>query len=455
MGGGGGRSAVPEAPETAQYSRREQRGWYMYDWANSAFASTVVTLFFGPYLTSVAKHAVAPDGFLHLLGLRIDPLSYWSYVASLAVGIQVLVLPLAGAVADYGQRKRELLAGFTYAGVAATVAMYWLQGDHYLLGAALFLIANTFFGCGVVMYNAFLPEITGPDDRDAVSSRGWGIGYLGGGVLLVLNLLLYNFAERLGISETTAVRVSLASAGVWWGLFTLIPLATLRNRGAARQLGAGEGLVGAGFRQLFHTLTELRKYPLTVLFLIGYLTYNDAIQTVIMLATQFGQEELHLPMATLTQTILMVQFVAFAGAILFGKIAAKVGAKKAVLGSLAIWTGTLVYIYVSVTTAWQFVAMAAVVALVMGGSQALSRSLFSLLVPKGKEAEYFGLYEISDKGTSWLGPLVFGLANQITRSYRAAILSLIVFFVVGAVLLAKVDIRKAAAEAGNEAPELV
>jgi UMF1 family MFS transporter len=214
----------------------------------------------------------------------------------------------------------------------------------------------------------------------------------------------------------------------------------------------GEGFLTAGFRQLARTLSKVRAYPQTLLFLLAYLIYNDGIQTVINLAAHFGQEQLGLPMSVLTGAVLLVQFVAFFGALGFGYLARWIGNKHAVIASLVIWSATLFYIYFSVRTAAQFYAMAAIVGTVIGGSQALSRSIYSFLIPKGQEAEYFSIYEVSDKGTSWLGPLCFGLALQFTGSYRTAVLSLIVFFLAGLLLLARVDVRQAALEAGNEPP---
>jgi UMF1 family MFS transporter len=429
--------------------KREQRAWFVYDWANSAYSSTVVTLFLGPYLTAIAKAAASPDGYIHPFGLNIDPRSLWGYLVSLSVLTQVFVLPWVGAIADYGRRKREILGALAYTGAVATMCLFFVEGANYLLGAALFLIANLAFGASMVVYNAFLPEIAPPEDRDNVSSKGWGIGYLGGGLLLALNLGFLSYAGALGIGKGMAVRISMGSAGVWWALFTLIPMAGLKNHGAQRSLPPGASLLAVGFRQFLITVKGLRRYPRTLLFLVAFLTYNDAIQTVIAMAGQFGSDELHMPMEQLTLAILMVQFVAFAGAILFNWIAARITAKRAVLVSLVIWTGVLAYIYLAVSTPAEFFIMAALVGVVMGGSQALSRSLFSLMIPEGKEAEYFSLYEISDKGTSWLGPLVFGLALQTTGSYRFAALSLAIFFIIGFLLLIRVDVNKAAAQANS------
>lgn len=424
------------------YSVREQRGWYLYDWANSAFATTAIALFLGPYLTALAKAAADAQGFVHPLGIPIDARSYWSYMVSLSVMLQVLVLPITGAIADYGRRKKQCLAGTAYVGAAAATAMYFLKGDMYLWGGWLFVVANINFGASVVIYNSFLPEIAPPEERDAVSSRGWGIGYLGGGLLLALNLLLFLNAKRLGISEAMAVRVSLSSTGVWWAIFTIPTLLALRNRGPAKKLGEGESAVRHTLGQLAETLRHVRQFPETTTFLIAYLLYNDAIQAVLALASQFANDELKIPVSQLTLAILMVQFVGFFGAFGFNWIAAAVGAKRAVIASLVLWTGTLVYLYAAVRTTAQFFAVAAAVGIVMGGSQALSRSLYAQLIPKGREAEYFSIYEISDKGTSWMCPMIFGLALQFTRSYRLAILSLVVFFIAGLAVLTRVNVEE-------------
>lgn len=436
--------------ELPRYSRGEQRAWFLYDFANSAFSSTVVTLFLGPYLTELAKSAASTSGYIYPLGIEVDARSYWSYLVSLSVAMQVVLLPVLGSVADYSARKKQLLTLFTVIGAGATMAMFLLQDGMYLLGGALFLIANLAFGGAIVLYNAFLPDIAPEEERDSISSKGWGIGYLGGGLLLLLNLLLYQNAAAVGITETLAVRISLGSAGVWWALFAIYPLARLRQRAPVRHLRKGEHLFSTGFLQLFHTIRDMRKLPMTLLFLLAFLIYNDAIQAVITLSGQYGADYLKIPMGTLTMAILMVQFVAFAGALLFNQVAKWITAKNAVLLALVVWTLLMVAMFAVTTTVGFFLA-AAVVALVMGGSQALSRSLFSLMIPKGKEAEYFSLYEVSDKGTSWLAPLLFGLTLQHTGSYRLAILSLIVFFVLGFLVLWRVDVRRAAVEAGNQA----
>jgi MFS transporter, UMF1 family len=432
------------------YSKREQFGWCMYDFANSAFYTTVITLFLGPYLTALATNAADPSGYVHPFGIPVYARSFWSYAVSVSVILQVLFLPMVGAVADFGRRKKEVLGATAYLGALSTVAMFFLQGSDYLLGGLLFLIANVAFGAAEVIYNSFLPEIAPPADRDAVSSKGYAIGYIGGGVLLALNLALFMSAGKIGITEGMAVRISLCSAGVWWAVFTIPTLRTLHNRRPAHHLARGQSALATTVQQLAQSIRSLGQYPQAAVFLIAFLLYNDAIQTVIALASQFGSDELKIPQTQMTLAILMVQFVAFFGSIGFNWVASKTSAKRAVAASLVIWIGVVIYIF-WVTTTVQFFVMAAVVALVLGGSQALSRSLFAQLVPKGREAAYFGVYEITDKGTSWICPIAFGLAMQFTKSFRLAILSLLVFFVAGLLVLFKVNVEQGERDVARQA----
>ncbi|MFJ1579794.1 MULTISPECIES: MFS transporter [unclassified Streptomyces] len=437
----------------ASERRREQRGWYFYDFACSVYSTSVLTVFLGPYLTSVAKAAADADGFVRPLGIPIRAGSVFAYTVSLSIVVAVVVMPLVGAAADRSGRKKPLLALAAYLGAGATAGMFFLDGDRYLLGALLLIVANASLAVSMVLYNAYLPQIAGPEERDAVSSRGWAFGYTSGALVLVLNLVLYTGHDAFGVSESTAVRICLASAGVWWGAFTLIPLRRLRDRRVVRD---GTGAVGTGWRQLIATLRDMRRHPLTLSFLLAYLLYNDGIQTVISQASVYGSEELGLDQTTLITAVLLVQILAVAGALGMGRMARSYGAKRTILGSLAVWTLILGAGYFLPSGApVAFYALAAAIGLVLGGSQALSRSLFSHLVPSGKEAEYFSAYEMSDRGLSWLGPLVFGLAFQLTGSYRDAIISLVIFFVLGFVLLARVPVRRAIAAAGNPVPERI
>ncbi|WP_147137185.1 MFS transporter [Stackebrandtia albiflava] len=427
----------------------------MYDWANSAFSTTVVTAFLGPYLTGIAEAGADADGRVSLLGglLLVKAGSLWPYATALSVILQVLVLPIAGAIADRTRSKKELLAGFAYVGAAATCGLMFVTGDRYELGAWLFLVANVSLGASVVVYNSFLPQIATEKERDKVSSRGWAMGYLGGGLLFLFNLI----ALLMGGTENQAeiARWSLVSAGVWWAAFTTFTMLWLKNRSPLEGVAEGSALTD-GFRQFWRTLKGLRAFPLTLLFLVAFLIYNDGIQTVISLAGLYGAEELGFELTELMPVILMVQILAFGGALLLGWLAKRYGAKRTVLGSLVAWVAILVVAYLMPANNFPlFLALGAGIGLVLGGSQALSRSLFSQLIPRGKEGEYFGLYEISDKGTSWLGPLLFGLAYDLTESYRIAIISLIVFFAAGFVLLLMVPMRRAIIAVGNRPPARV
>jgi UMF1 family MFS transporter len=444
-------------------ARRERVGWYFYDWANSAFSTTVVTVFLGPFLTTAAEVAAGCglgaddcDRYVYPLGIRVATGSYFPYLVSLSVLLAVLVLPVMGAVADRSAHKKRLLAGAAFVGAAATVAMGSVTGGRYLLGGVLFVLANVAFAASVVVYHSFLPQLAGPDERDAVSSRGWAMGYLGGGLLLALNLMVLTVLDN-GTDQRTLdlARWSIVSAGVWWGLFTLLPLRRLRSRPPLAGVARGNVLTD-GFRQLGRTVRGLRAYPLTLFFLLAFLVYNDGVQTVIALASLYGTEELDLSQGTLVVTILMVQFLAFGGALALGALAGRIGARKTVLLSLVLWTAVVVAAFrLPAGEPLPFLLLGAAIGVVLGGSQALSRSLFAQLIPAGKEAEYFGFYEISDRGTSWLGPLVFGLVYQLTNSYRLGLISLLVFFVAGFGLLLAVPMRRAILAAGNTPPRLL
>lgn len=446
-----------DAADDAADRRREQRGWYFYDWACSVYSTSVLTVFLGPYLTSVAEEAADAEGFVHPLGIPVRAGSFFAYSVSLSVIVAVVVMPLVGAAADRTGRKKPLLAVAAYVGATATMAMFFLDGDRYVLGGVLLIVANAAQSVAMMLYNSYLPQIAPPEERDAVSSRGWAFGYASGSLMLIVNLVLYLAHDSFGVSESMAVRICLASAGLWWGGFALIPLLRLRDRRSpTRQVDQDEsdGKPSAmGFRQLAATVRDMRRHPLTLAFLLAYLVYNDGVQTVISQASIYGSEELGLGQSTLIGAVLLVQVLAVVGALGMGRLARTYGAKRTILGSLVAWTVTLAagYFLPAGAPVWFFV-LAAGIGLVLGGSQALSRSLFSHLVPPGKEAEYFSAYEMSDRGMSWLGPLLFGLTYQLTGSYRDAIISLVAFFVIGFALLARVPVRRAISDAGNPVP---
>ncbi|WP_212912183.1 MFS transporter [Streptomyces sp. TS71-3] len=453
-GGSGGSAPDGEAvPSDAADRRRQQRGWYFYDWACSVYSTSVLTVFLGPYLTDVAKTAADAHGYVHPLGVAVRAGSFFPYCVSASVILAILVMPLAGSAADRTGRKKPLMGAAAYLGAAATTGMFFLDGDRYLLGGLLLIVANASIAVSMALYNSYLPQIALPEERDAVSSRGWAFGYASGALVLLVDLLLFTAHDSLGVSEGTAVRICLATAGIWWGGFAVIPLRRLRDRRKAGPAAAGSG---QGWRQLAATVRDMRHHPLTFAFLVAYLVYSDGIQTVISQASVYGAEELDLSQSTLIMAVLLVQVLAIGGALGMGRMARAYGARRTILISLVAWTATLVtgYFLPAGAPVWFFV-LAAAIGLVLGGTQALSRSLFSHLVPRGKEAEYFSAYEVSDRGLAWVGPLLFGLTYQLTGSYRTAIVSLIVFFALGFALLARVPVRRAIQAAGNPVPERI
>jgi len=433
--------------------RKEIFGWAMYDWANSAFSTTVGTVFLSPYVASLARSAAEAAGsqFVYLFGIPIAPDSFLPYCISFSVGMQVLFLPILGAIADYSHRRKQMMQIFASIGAIATLLMFFLTGNMWWMGGLLFIVANLAFGAAMVFYNAYLPSIASEDQRDHVSSYGWAMGYLGGGILLALNLAFFIFSEDLGVPTSLAIRINLASAGIWWLGFSFITWGRLKPRHAVHQLPAGETYVSAGFKQLKHTLGEVKHFPETLKYLLAYFLYNDGIQTVIAVASTFAaapllQGGLELGQTTLTAVILMIQFMAFFGALFWGKLAKWIGAKESIVVSLVIWAGVVIYAYGGLygdSATIQFFILGAFIALVMGGSQAISRSLFAQMIPAGKEAEFYSFYEVSERGTSWTGPLIFGLANQIFGSLRYGILSLIFYFIAGLIVLPMVNVRKA------------
>ncbi|CCH31584.1 MFS transporter [Actinosynnema sp. NPDC047251] len=464
--------SVADSPAPAIDRKREQRGWIWYDWANQVFPTSVITVFLSGYLTAVAKEAAredvarnGPDACatsslqqcdISVFGGYVPAGSLWGYLLSIATVVQVLVLPIMGAIADRTQNKRRMLAWTAFLGAAATASLAFVGGTNWQLGIALFILANMSYGSSVVVYYAFLPEIATPDERDAVSSRGWAFGYLGGGLALAVQLGLFIGHDAIGIGEGVAVRIGFVMSGLWWAAFTLIPLAHLKRHREPHGGESGASVITAGFRELRQTLRQAKTFPLTLAFLGTYLIYTDGIATVANVSAQYGRDELKLDETVLIATILIVQFVAFAGAVIHGRMARRWGAKRTIMISLVVWIGVIGAAYfVQAGQQVQFYLLAVGIGIVLGGTNALSRSLFSQMIPPGREAQYFSLYEVGERSTSWLGPLVFAGVGQATGSFRLAIISLVVFFVVGFVLLIFVPVRKAIVASGNPVPAKV
>ena len=445
---------------TNKNERGEIFGWMVYDWANSAFFTVVVGVLIGPYLLGLAEKAVGEDGvILDLLLFKVTPKGLPAFCTAISVIAMVVFLPVLGAIADYTHLKKSLMAVFCYAGVLAGSLLFFVT-DSYIACSILFIVSSMSFAASNVFYNAFLIDITTEDKRDKVSSYGYGLGYLSGFLVLVLNLLFLNYADAwFGISTGLAVRISFLFASLWWGIFAIVTFIRLKTRQADKDVPEDKNLVTVGFSELWQTLKELRRLRYTALFLIAYLFYNDGIQTVILQSSVFISYELFtakgLPIDNSFLIVIfgIAQISAFVGALTFERISRVLGAKRTIIVALAIWCAIVVYAYASFSTSTEAYILGACIGVVLGAAQALSRSLYSQMIPVGRESSFFGLYEISEKGTSWMGQLMFTIIVGATGSFRHAILGLIVFFIVGSVILFFTDTTKAIHEAGNLTPE--
>ena len=449
------------AASETKNDRREIFGWVMYDWANSAYYTTVIGVLIAPYLTRLAQASVGDNGVVFDLGFlgAVTAKSLTSATTVIGVLIQALLMIFLSAIADYSNLKKIFMMILCYTGVAAGCLMFFISGDNYLLGCLLLIIANVCIGTSLVFYNAYLTDITTEDQRDRVSAKGYAYGYVGGSIMLVANFLLLNYAETIGISTSLAVRICLVGAALWWGGFALITFARLKNRGEKREIPEGKSIYSIAFYEIAQTFREFLHLRYTLLFLVAYLFYNDGIQTVIYQASVFVEQELFIAKGLPADPIFLVllfletQIVAFVGALFWERVSRKIGAKNTILASLACWAGIVIFAYGFLHDKSQAWYLGGAIGFVIGGTQSLSRSLYSQMIPHGREASFFGFYEISEKGTSWMGLLIFSIVVSNTGSYRHAILALIVFFVVGGLLLAINPVKKAIHEAGQHTPE--
>jgi MFS transporter, UMF1 family len=439
----------------------EISGWVLYDWANHAYWTLILGVLVGEYITGLAQSAVGENGALLRIGGHdlVTAKSLYSYAVSFSVLLQVFFLPTLGAIADYTHLKKTFMAVFCYIGAVSCALLFFIYGGLYWWGAALFIVTNLSAGASSVFANSYLNDLTTEDNRDRVSSWGFGIGYLGGFITLIIGALIIFNAPKLQISTEYAVRICFLFAGLWWGGFAVITFALLKPRAPVRDLPASRGYISASFGELRDTFRELFKLKQTLRFLAAYLLYNDGIQTVIAMSAVFLSQELFVAhgldpdRTVLIFAFMIAQAIGFVGALLFERVSHYTSAKTSIIITLVIWSGIVIYAYGFLQTVTEAYIMSGFIGLVLGGSQALSRSLFSQMIPAGRESAFFGLYAISERGTSWVGPFVFGLVAQLTDSYRPAILALIAFFVVGIIILYFVDTAHAIHDAGNATPD--
>ncbi|MFV0458406.1 MAG: MFS transporter [Actinomycetales bacterium] len=445
---------------------RQHRAWYVYDWANSGYWTVTATVLIAPYLISIATRAACGDlaegqtcrETLSVAGIPVAPGSLPGYTVALGTILAFFALPIVGALADRSPAPKRILGWLAGIGSTAASLMFFVAGTNWQFGVVLLIIANVCLALAQAVYDGILVQISLPDERDRVSSRGWALGYLAGFLLLAacMGLLTGADAGLFGLDTTMAVRLSMLGAGLWWGIFSIYPVVALWNRPvpAGRAATSISGTVRTSFGQLASTVKHLRGYRQTWMFLLAYLVFNDGIQTVITSSSTYASGELGFDSSQLVQVILLVQFVAFVGALVFGRLAVIIGSVRTIFCGLAGWLVVIVAAYLAPQGRFLiFVVIAIGIGLVMGGTQALARSVYSQLIPAGREAEYFSLYQAGERGTSWLGSLVFALMFQITGSYRPALISLMLFFLIGAILLSRVRVAEGIRAVGNVVPD--
>jgi UMF1 family MFS transporter len=425
--------------------RRSIFGWAMYDWANSAYTTTTLAVLMPALFTG----EIMPEAGFSILGRTLDGESLFGYTVSLAAIVAFLFSPILGAVGDFSASKLRFLRVFAYAGAALSTLFALAGPGDVWFTIILFLVVESCWAIAAVFYDSFLPHLSSPDSIDRISSKGFAFGYLGGGLQFLMALLLINFSPESFAS--TAARIGIVFAGIWWLGFAIFSLSRLQEPGTAQSLPskyAGSSRFVAytkiGFSRTLSTIRRLRLFPQLLMFLMAFLLYNDGVQTVIAISAAFATETLGLETGQVAIAFLIVQVVAFGGALAFGWLAAKIGPKRAILVSLVLWTGVSVLGYFLPDGEFlPFVGLAVAVGLVLGGTQALSRSLYGSMIPEEASAEFYGFYSVFSKFASIWGPLLFALVNDLTGSSRNAILSLIVFFALGFLLLSRVDIEEA------------
>jgi len=422
--------------------KREIFGWAMFDFADSAFATTILAVIFNQYFVTVVAGG---EKGIHFLGLHLHGASLFTFVVSLSMAISAILSPFLGAVADTSGSKKRFLMTFCYGTILVTGLLYYVHEGNTWSGALLFMLANVGFACGNVFYNAFLPEISTPETIGRISGLGWALGYIGGGTLLAINLIMLKYPGWLGRPEGYfTVQDCFLSVALWWFVFSLPTFFFLKEK-----RWASPSIRGSRFRQgvdrLRHTFRRIRTFRELTKFLVAFLIYNDGIETVIVMASIFGAQVLGMRTEEIILFFLMIQGIAFFGSVAFGFLADAIGNKKTVMISLGIWSLIVIWAFTlglffdPLTEYWILGALAGTV---LGGTQAASRSLQGLFTPEENSAEFFGFFAVSGRFASVFGPLIYGILIAITGDVQSGILSVLLFFVVGMVMLWTVDERK-------------
>jgi UMF1 family MFS transporter len=420
--------------------RRELRSWALYDWANSAFATTIMGAVLTTYFASVAAG--------HMPGNVAT--AYWGYTTALGLAIIAIAAPVLGAIGDYMGAKKRFLAGFMFLGVVASACLYFVTEGDWLLAAVLFVLGNIGFSGANVFYDGLLPHIASEDEVDRVSTAGFALGYVGGGILLAINMVMMVKPDLFGLADRDfATRVVFVSVAVWWLGFSIPLLRDVRE--PPRRLEEGEAAninpVRAGFSRLFETLRELRNYRELLILLLAFWLYVDGIGTIIKMGAVYAIE-IGIGQTHVIGGFLLVQFLGIPFTFGFGALAGRIGARAGIYIALVVYTVISVFAFF-MSTAWHFWVLAVAISMVQGGAQGLSRSLYATLLPKGKSSEFFAFFSVFDKFAGIMGPFLVGWIAAVTGSGRYGIVSLVVFFIGGMWLLSRVDLeagRRAALE---------
>jgi UMF1 family MFS transporter len=424
--------------------RKIINSWCMYDWANSAFATTIMAAMFPPFYRSLATAAGLSEA---------NATAAWAYTTSIALLLIAILAPVLGAIADHTGGKKWYIAFFAGLGILGTGLFVALGEDTYVLGSILFTMGNVGFAGANLFYESLLPHIAKKGDIDQVSTRGYALGYVGGGILLVINVLWYMqpglfFMPNVGF----ALRASFFSVAVWWAIFSIPLFRNVPEPPIVRTAGEHVNVVRAGFGRLGHTFRQITRYKQLLIFLVAFWIYNDGIGTIIKMATAYG-DEIGIGLTDMTIALIITQFVGIPFSFGFGWLARRLGTKRSILLALAVYTLISIAGFF-MRTATHFYILAFMVGTVQGGSQALSRSLYGSMVPKSQSAEFFGFFSTSSKFAGILGPLLFGIVSQLAGGSRLSIISLIVFFVVGGLILTQVNVEEGIHVAQLEDAEL-
>ncbi len=402
---------------------RQVRAWAYYDWANSAFSTTVMAGFFPLFFQKYWSLGVDPTTSTARLGLA-------NGIAGFVVAI---LAPVLGAIADSAGRRKSFLITWAFLGICSTGALFWVSQGQWQAAFWLFVGGSIGFSAANIFYDALLVDIAQPADYDRVSSYGYALGYLGGGLLFLLNVLMYGNWQWFGFKDSAeAVHISFLTVAVWWAVFTLPLARRVVERQPIVRLGFAAA-AAAGLRELLSTLRSLTRHRELGIFLLAYWLYIDGVNTIIKMAVDYGVA-IGLPTGALIQALLLTQFVAFPASLWFGRYATRHGARRGILLGLGVYTIATIYAFF-LDTVWEFYALAVAIGLVQGGVQSLSRSFFGRLVPPEHSGEFFGFYNMMGKFAAVVGPLLVAAVALATGSSRASIMSLVLLFVVGGLLL--------------------